>query len=288
MKKIVPVLFLMILLVLPIKVKAISVSENDVNVQKGETKTIDLYANVEQEIKELSFTLTFSSYDARASLVLEQGLTDTTPTGISHNIVFSTPVSGTVKIGSIQLMIANNPSVTNASVSINYPKAITTNGERVNLNYKDININIGENIVQEVVVEKGLLERIESSIVNIQLQEDVYEYTVNVKNDIQQLDLKPIAKDSNAVVDIPTQTISELSNNTIIIKVSNNNVTEEYKIKVNVTDSMEEVIQKPEKEETKENNEPQEKFSYKGKWVGLIIALTGMLFLGLLLNKKSK
>lgn len=287
MKKIVPVLFLMILLVLPIKVKAISVSENDVNVQKGETKTIDLYANVEQEIKELSFTLTFSSYDARASLVLEQGLTDTTPTGISHNIVFSTPVSGTVKIGSIQLKVANNPSVTNASVSINYPKAITTNGERVNLNYKDININIGENIVQEEI-EKGLLERIESSIVNIQLQEDVYEYTVNVKNDIQQLDLKPIAKDSNAVVDIPTQTISELSNNTIIIKVSNNNVTEEYKIKVNVIDSMEEVIQKPEKEETKENNESQEKFSYKGKWVGLIIALTGMLFLGLLLNKKSK
>ena len=287
MKKIVPVLFLMILLVLPIKVKAISVSENDVNVQKGETKTIDLYANVEQEIKELSFTLTFSSYDARASLVLEQGLTDTTPTGISHNIVFSTPVSGTVKIGSIQLKVANNPSVTNASVSINYPKAITTNGERVNLNYKDININIGENIVQEEI-EKGLLERIESSIVNIQLQEDVYEYTVNVKDDIQQLDLKPIAKDSNAVVDIPTQTISELSNNTIIIKVSNNNVTEEYKIKVNVIDSMEEVIQKPEKEETKENNESQEKFSYKGKWVGLIIALTGMLFLGLLLNKKSK
>ena len=286
MKKIVPVLFLMFLLILPIEVKALSVSENNITVQNGETKNIDLYATVNQEIKELSFTLTFSTYDATASLVLEQGLVDTTPTAISHNIIFPAPVSGTVKIGTIQVVVANNPTVSNGSVNITYPKAITTSGERINLN-QDININIGNNEVQEVIVEKGLLERIESSIVNIELQQDVYQYTVNVKNNIQQLDLKPIAKDSNSTIDIPTQTISELSDSTILIKVSNANTTEEYKIKVNVLEDSE--SETPVIEEIEEDdNEPKENYNYKSKWVVLIIALTGVLFLGLLLNKKSK
>lgn len=284
MKKIILVVFLMLLSCLPIEVYALSVSENDVIIQKGNTKIIDLYANVDKEISELSFNMTFSTYDATAALVLEPGLTDKTPTGISHNIVFSTPMSGKVKIGTIKVIVASNPTVSNGTVNINYPKAITTNGERINLKYQDINIKIGEE-----VIESNLLEKIESNIVNIELQKDVYEYMIDVKSDIEKLDLKPIAK-NNYSVDISNQTISELNNNTITIKVSNNNVTEEYKIKVNVLEENREVVKEETKEETKEEDKKQnvEKVDYKGKWIFLIIILTGFLFLGLLLNKKGK
>lgn len=284
MKKIILVVFLMLLCCLPIKVDALSVSENDVTVQKGNTKIIDLYANVDKEIRELSFNMTFSTYDATAALVLEPGLTDTTPTGISHNIVFSTPMSGKVKIGTIKVVVASNPTVSSGTVNINYPKAITTNGERINLKYQDINIKIGEE-----VIESNLLEKIESNIVNIELQKDVFEYTVDVKSDIEKLDLKPIAK-NNYSVDISNQTISELNNNTITIKVSNNNVTEEYKIKVNVLEEKKEEEKVETKEEIKEETKKQnvEKVNYKGKWIFLIIILTGVLAFGLFLNKKSK
>lgn len=289
MKRISVLVFLLVFLIFPLESKALSVSQNDVYVEKGTEKYIDLYVNVEQEISSLSFNMTFSTYDIPASITFEPGITNTV-SGVSYNLSFSEPIVGKVKIGSVKVKVVNNPTVTKGSVNITYPKAYTLNGDKILLNYQDININIGssnEVIDQPITQEKiKLLERINSNIVNIDLQENVYEYEVNIKEDVAELDLSPVLTNNSYSVEVSNQKISELNDNTIIIKATDGTNTEEYKIKVKV--SKEEVNNKKEETTKQENKKSTSTFKYKGKWVMLIISLLGVLFIGVVINNKSK
>lgn len=278
MKKL--VLFLLLFLIFPVTSKALSVSENNVTIAKGNSKLIDLYVNTEEEISSLSFDFTYSTYDVPALLTLDPSVTGNA-SGIRYNISFSTPVSGNIKIGTIKASVIDNPKGTSGTVNMTSVKGVTTSGSTIKLGSQEIVVNIGdETTVQEPVItniEVPLLKSIESSIVSIKLKDNVYDYEVTIKEGIKELDLNPITKDSNSVVTIDTQKIDELSNNTIIIKVVNGDVSEEYKIKVNVKETK----TTTKTENSKEENTP---FKYKFKWVVLMILLVVMLFSGIKVN----
>lgn len=296
MKKIIQLLVLSLVVILPINVKALSVDKNNLTIEKGKSETIELYANVENEITEIQFTMVYTTYDVPAYFNIEAGLTDTNPNGISHKIIFSNPVSGKIKLGSIKTNVVNNPKVTAGTINIHSGKATTINNETINLNAQTINVTIGKELVEPVIEQNNnneetpkketeepkktnLLDKIESEIVKIELKENVYEYKINIKKDIEELDLKPIAKDEKYKVEITTQKISELKDNQIIITVKDGDNSEEYKIKVNTLNDIEEIeIDEEEFEST---------YKYKGKWIITIIILVVVLFVGLLLTKKK-
>lgn len=281
MKKIIQLLVLSLIVMLPIQVKALSVDKNNLTIEKGKSETIGIYAEVESEITEIQFTMVYTTYDVPAYYNVEPGLNDTNPNGISHKIIFSNPVSGKIKLGNITTNVVNYPKVTAGTINIHSAKALTSNNETINLNAQTINVTISEqtvNVVEETP-KKNLLDRIESEIVNIQIKEDVYEYKVNIKDNIEELDLKAIAKDENYNVEITNQKISELEDNKIVITVKDGNTSEEYVIKVNILNYIEEIeIDEEEFEST---------FKYKGKWVTLIVILSVVLFVGLILTKKK-
>lgn len=277
MKKIL-LLFMLLVLFLPFNVKALSVDENNLTIEKGGTESIGLYANVLEEVTEISFTLVYTTYDVPAYFKLENGLTDTNPNGISHKIIFSNPVSGKVKLGTIDVNVVNNPKVNNGVINIHSGKAVTNNGT-VNLNSQTINVSIGEK-KEEKEKKTNLLEKIESSIVTINLEDNVYEYDVKIKDNVKELDLKPIVKDSSYKVDVSSQIVEELKDNKIIIKVSDGDYVEEYKINVSIIkDKVEDI--------DIDNEEFSETYKYKGKWITLIVIMSFILFVGLFLNKKK-
>lgn len=299
MKRIISTLFLLIIL-LPLRVKALSVSKNNLTIEKGNQEIVDLYVEVDEDITEVNFTLVFTSYDAPAYFNVESGLTDNL-NGIKHRIVFSEPVTGKIKLGTINVSIANNSQITSGTVNIHTGYALNTNGENIPLNSQIITANVQptenttntntdnttndndtpvtnneDNVSEEQTT--NLLEKIESEIVNIELKDDVYEYKVYIADEVEELDLKPIAKDKSYKVEITTQKIKELVNGQIIITVKDGEYTEEYKITVKK-------ISEQEKIEI-DNSEFKPTYSYKGKWITLIIILSILLLVGLIFTKK--
>ena len=130
---------------------------------------------------------------------------------------------------------------------------------------------------------KGLLKEINSKIVTINLEDDVYEYTVNVSETLEELDLVPVANDEDTKIEISSQKLSELDEKKITITLSNGNDKEKYVIKVNV-------VPKPTvKPVAIDDTNFVEKNGYKAKWIIVIILLgTLLIFSILFLNNKKK
>ena len=306
MKRIIPLLILTLIIILPIEVKALSVDKNNLTIEKGNSETINLSATLEEEVTEISFTLVYTSNDVKAYYNIADGLTDSTPNSSSHKIVLSEPTSGTLSLGTVKITINDEPTDKTGIVNIyratdnndnetqpsednkpeedkkEEPKKEEQKKEETKKNEEDKKQNEEKKEETEKDEDKKetvhLLEKIESNIVKIELKNGIYEYTVRIKEEVEELDLKPIVKDSKYKVEISNQKISELNDNQIIITVKNEEEIQEYKIKVKIMKVDEIEI---------DNSEFESTYTYKGKWIVLMVILSITLFVGLLLTKKK-
>ena len=320
MKKVISLLILTLIVILPLEVKAMNVDKNNLTLEKGANDTVNLSVTVEKEVTEISFTLVYTSNDARANYYVAGGLTETI-TNSSHKITLSESKSGTISLGTVKITVVEEPTDKTGIINIYNVKAITSDGETINLPSQSVNVTI-ENKIENNNEEKPsennnetntnenqtteqpkpatpkkeenkktenkkddetnkiehLLEKIESNIVKIELQDEVFEYIVKIKEDVEELDLNPIVKDSKYQVEISSQKISELTDNSIIITVKNGEEKQEYKINVKVMTIQEIEI---------DNSEFESTYTYKEKWIVVIIILSVVLFVGLLLTKKN-
>lgn len=286
MKKRIKYFFMIFLLLINVdNVNALSVSKNDLTIEKGGNDTVELYANSEVEVSSVTFTLVYSTYDIPANFMVNPGYTDTNPNGITHNIVFGETKSGKIQLGTININVKNFPNDTAGTVSIHTATAKTPDGNTISLNNQILNIKIGtpvkEEPKEEVKVDTNLLDKIESKMVKIGLVKDQFEYTVTIDKDIKELDLKPIAKDEKAKITIKTQKISELTDNKLLIDTELNDIKQTYTINIKIKEKNKidkSIIDKGEFEENK---------SYKGKWLFMIVVLILAFVANILLNKKK-
>ena len=291
MKRIIKYLFATFLLFATFShVYALEVSKSDLTIEKGGSDTIELYANTESEITSVTFTLVFSTYDIPANFSATSGATDTNPNGITHTIKFDEAKSGKVLLGTIQVSVKSNASDSVGTVNIHTASAKTTEDETVSLNARNINIKVGtpqpepkqeepktEPTTKPKEVDKNLLDKIESKIVKIELKKDVFDYNVNISDDVEELDLKPIAKSEDTKIEISTQKISELKDKKIVITAKNGDTTQIYNIKVN---------KKQIEQITVDNEKFKSDKSYKGKWIIVSIVLIVALIISMLFSKK--
>ena len=278
---------LFLLLITFSKVNALELSKSDLTIEKGSNDSVELYANVEKDVISVTFTLVYSTYDIPANFAPAAGVTDTNPNGITHEVVFNEAKTGKILLGNVNINVVSNPKDTVGTVNIHTASAKDTNGETISLNAKNINIKVGtpaeepkEEPKQEEPkeVDKNLLDKIESNIVTIKLKNDTFDYSVSIKDDVEELDLKAIAKDESTTIDISTQKISELENNTIVITAKNGDVEQKYNIKVNIKDKDEIEVDKTDFKEDK---------SYKGKWIVVSIVLIVALLISMLFSRKK-
>ena len=278
---------LFLLLITFSKVNALELSKSDLTIEKGSKDSVELYANVDKDVISVTFTLVYSTYDIPANYVPAVGVTDTNPNGITHEVVFDEAKSGKILLGNVNINVVNNPKDTVGTVNIHTASAKDTSGEIIALKAKNINIKVGTPVeepkeepkqVEPKEVDNNLLDKIESNIVTIKLKKDTFDYSVSVKDDVEELDLKAIAKDESTTIDISTQKISELENNTIVITAKNGNIEQKYNIKVNIKDKNEIIIDKTEFIQDK---------SYKGKWIVISIILVASLIISMSFSRKK-
>ena len=283
MKKIINYFFaFFLILVLFSQVEALEVSKNDLTIEKGGSNSVELYANVDEEIVSVTFTLVYSTYDIPANFTVASGASDTNPNGIKHTIVFNEAKTGKVLLGNIDINVKSYPTDTAGTVNIHTASAKTSNEETVSLNAQSINVKVG---VQEEPkkeepkeVDKNLLDKIESEIVTIELKKDVFDYSINIKDNIEELDLKPIAKNDDTKIEISSQKISELTDGKIVITAKNGDVEQKYNIIVNFKKEENIAVDKDKFKEDK---------SYKGKWILVSILLIVSLLISMLLSRKK-
>ena len=291
MRKLVKIAILTVILSLFInKAYALSVSKNSLTMEKGSSDKVELYANSDKEITSVEFTLVYSSYDVSADFIINGGYTDSNPNGITHKINLGEAKSGKILLGNISINVKSNPNGNGGTINIHSAKGYTSKGESVALNNQIINVTIGKvNNTEEVKkeatkieekkdIDKNLLEKIESKIVNIELKKDVFEYAVSIDKDVKELDLKVIPKDSNTKVEISNQKIEEIKDNKIVITASNGDIKQEYIINLKEKKDIEVTIDK---------SEFKEKGIYKGKWILVSIVLVIVLIIGLVMTKKK-
>ena len=147
MKKIISLLILTLIVILPLEVKAMNVDKNNLTLEKGASETINLSVTLEQEVTEISFTLVYTSNDVKATYHIANGLTDSTPNSSSHKIVLSEPTSGTISLGTAKINVVNEPTDKTGIINIYNVKAVTSEGETINLKTQSINVTI-ENKVE--------------------------------------------------------------------------------------------------------------------------------------------
>ena len=265
------------------RVFALTVSDSNITMSPGTSKEVELSTTTEVEVSRVEFTLVYSTYDVPANFVVNNIYTDGNPNGIKHIINFDTPVSGTIKLGTVKINTVNSPRETTGTINIHSAKAITATGETINLNSQNINVTIGESKDEPANddYDKNLLKEIKSDKVRIELVKDTFDYEITIDKDLEELDLEPIAINDNYKITTSTQKISDLEDNKITITVEDNDKhTVTYNIKVNILKDI--------KDATIDKNTYKEKNTYQGKWLLAIIIFGVALFISLIFTKKGK
>ena len=275
MKKLLKVLFsISLIFILINKVEALTLEEKELHLAKGETKEIEVTENFSEKIKKLEFNLVYYNNDITGTFQVNSSYQDKT-SGIKHEIVFPNGVSGEISLGKLQVFVAKNSSLQKGIININNVQATTINGKILNL--ENIGLPIFIDSKKENTVTGNLIEKIDSNLVNISLKENTYEYKVTVKEDIKELDLKPITKYQDTIIDISSQKLEKEKNNIIIITAKKDNIEEEYKIQV-----------KYQKDIKIDTHKYKEDSSYKKKWIIIASIFSIIFIIGLFLFKKEK
>lgn len=265
-----------------IDVKALEVVDLNPMMQQGETKDIELYVNVPSDTKQLNFSLTFLSYDVVGTF--ESSLGVLTNSGVSHSISFDEPITGRVKLGIVKIKVSKSTLINIGTINLYNASATLVDDSTVKLNNQSINVNI---VKEKEEVKTNLLKVINSSIVDISLEPNKYEYDVSVKNEVDKLDLTAIAIDETYQIDISEQNLKE-GKNQIFINVSKEDISEKYTINV-TRDKKEpkEEITKNKTEVKKEQVSKTKNKNFKSGWIIVITGLVVMFIVGLFMLKKK-
>ena len=279
-------------------VLALTVSENNIEIPKSDRKSIELSTNSEEMLTSVEFTLVYTTYDIPASFIVNPNYTDSNPNGIKHKIIFSEPINGNIILGNININVVDDPKDNAGTVNIHSAIGYTESGETINLTSQNINVTVLNNREtntetneietpkedeQEETKEfdKNVLKEIKSDLVKINIQKDIFEYTITINNDIEKLDLEPIAINESYKVKISNQEIATLEDNKINITITDDKGNKiDYIIKVNILKDISDV--------EIDNTNYKEKNTYKGKWIILVIIFSTILLFGLILTRKKK
>ncbi len=279
-------------------VLALTVSENNIEIPKSDRKSIELSTNSEEMLTSVEFTLVYTTYDIPASFIVNPNYTDSNPNGIKHKIIFSEPINGNIILGNININVVDNPKDNTGTVNIHSAIGYTKSGETINLTSQNINVtvlnnretNTETNEIEKLKedeqeetkkFDKNVLKEIKSDLVKINIQKDIFEYTIAINNDIEKLDLEPIAINESYKVKISNQEIATLEDNKINITITDNKGNKiDYIIKVNILKDISDV--------EIDDSDFKEKNTYKGKWIILVIIFSIILLFGLILTRKKK
>lgn len=268
-----------------VEVNALEVMELNPTIQIGETKNIELYANVPDNTKQLDFSLSFLSYDAIGTFETSTGILTTN--GSKYSISFEEPVGGRIKIGNIKIKISNSTDINTSTINLYNATATSLDNIRTKLNNQSIQVNITKQVEE---IKTNLLKSITSNIVDISLEPNKYEYDILVNEKVDKLDLIATPIDETYEINISDQFL-KVGVNQIFITVSKDDITEKYIINVTKKESLTEtdnIIEKKDEIIKKNKTSKLEKQNFKSKWIIIMIGLIVLFIGGVFMLIKNK
>jgi len=279
-------------------VKTILINDKAI-IENNIMKDNDKYTSVElEECAQKKCTISFLS-DTNNKLIYinVEGKYPKIECRTDGNLTFSKEFSKYANVGNININVVDDPKDNAGTVNIHSAIGYTESGETIKLTSQNINVtvlnretNTETNEIetpkedeQEETKEfdKNVLKEIKSDLVKINIQKDIFEYTITINNDIEKLDLEPIAINKSYKVEISNQEIATLEDNKINITITDDKGNKiDYIIKVNILKDISDV--------EIDDSDFKEKNTYKGKWIILVIIFSTILLFGLILTRKKK
>ena len=206
-KKLVLLFILMIVVFIPVSVKAenkIYFETAEANIELNSTKKINILVDSDEDFTKVNFNLITTSYNVGFySVELNEAFVRnaSSATGSNYELESKTPQKSGTIIGSVTL-IAKESAYLNEQGYIRLTKAsITTNG-LVDLPSTQLKFTVSNK-----KSNNNYLSSLSSDIVNIDFDKEVLDYSVLVKSDVDKLDLVGVPEDSKAVVTILDQSL---------------------------------------------------------------------------------
>lgn len=213
------------LLFLPTLVLAdnLTFEENTLELLETDNGIIKMIYDGEETITSGTFSIYSSSNNVLLSSITGNQNVKVTTTNSKVTFKATNPL----KKGDYMINIAIDSKGASKDASITISNIKLYNGDDlIEEKNKTINIKIVDN------KESALLDSINSNIVEIPFDKNTFEYNLNVKNDVDKLDLLATSDNINDKVEISNQDL-KVGENTITIKVtSTDGSSNEYKIKV--------------------------------------------------------
>lgn len=261
-----------------VDVNALEVANLTPTIPSGETKNIDLYVNVPDNTKKVTFLLSFLSYDVVGSF--ESSVATLTNDGVTYSINFDKPIKDRIKIGVIKVKVSDKTTLNASTINLYNANAVSVDGVVTKLNNQSIQVNI-----KEEEIKTNLLKSISSKIVDISLEPNKYEYDLLVKSEVNKLDLTATAIDESYKIEITDQSLKE-GKNQIFVNVSKGDISEKYTFNVMRLQNEE---QKDEiKSEVKNNNPSKiQNKDFKSGWTVIITGLIILFIIGLFMLIKK-
>ena len=271
-------LFLILVFVFPLFISAenkIVFEDENVEIIPGGTYDIDIKVISDEDFDEVDFgIITTSSLIKLKDVKINEEFVNND----NKNYVLQSKTkqkSGTV-VATVTLKVDSSVSVgATGLIKITDPKLYSD--KKYNLDIESLNVTVKDDI------KSNYLSSLSSVIAPFEFNKDQFEYEVKVDGDVDEFDLVASAEDSNAVVSISSQ---KLSNKKNIINVKVSRETLEDKIyKVVVLKNIKEDNSK--KIVRNSSNDKKTASMIKNKWLPIIACLIIILVVDLFFVKKQ-
>lgn len=261
----------LLLVFFPNYVKAdnsIKFNKDSINIAPGETKKIDVVVSSDDDFTNVNFdVITTSVYVNFNSITVSDAFTRSD--GKAYKLVSAKPQKSGTAVATVTIKASDSaPLGTEGLIRITNA-SLGTNG--------DITLPIGQikiKVSNEKDEESTYLSSISSNIVDIDFSKDVYEYSVEVDEDIKELDLTALAEDENAKVTISNQKLDKKTTTITITVQSESGNKSTYKIIVTKKENNVTKVSKeePVKKVVTDNDDKSDNYG-KGRWVAILIVL---------------
>lgn len=280
MKKILLTILVLFMVFIPLSVKAESkiYFETDTsNISPGKTKKINILVDSDEDFTKVNFDLiTTSSYIGFYSVNFEDSFKRSQSSSSDYELEAKTPQKSGTVIGTVTL-VAKEDAPIGVEGYIRITKASIMTDSLISLSNAQVKMS-----VTNQKSTNNNLSSLTSTIVDLEFDKDVLEYTVTVDDGVDSLDLIATPEDSSATVTISDQSLKKSNNVIEVVVEAEDGSKKTYKVNVKKEEAKQTIVDSDADEVSTSNK------GVKNGWGLITVILLVILVLDILYIKKKK
>lgn len=280
MKKILLTILVLFMVFIPLSVKAESkiYFETDTsNISPGKTKKINILVDSDEDFTKVNFDLiTTSSYIGFYSVNFEDSFKRSQSSSSDYELEAKTPQKSGTVIGTVTL-VAKEDAPIGVEGYIRITKASIMTDSLISLSNAQVKMS-----VTNQKSTNNNLSSLTSTIVDLEFDKDVLEYTVTVDDEVDSLDLIATPEDSSATVTISDQSLKKSNNVIEVVVEAEDGSKKTYKVNVKKEEAKQTIVDSDADEVSTSNK------GVKNGWGLITVILLVILVLDILYIKKKK